>query len=108
MSSAWRLGTDKLEDNAGVRRFIDDLRKLRSERDAKGHLVLVEPVTNLPPAHEHAEELVIVDKRNTEEGIERLPARFGWPGVARVSRSIVEYNQLPALADQAQKAGLCT
>jgi hypothetical protein len=51
---------------------------------------------------------VVVDERSTEKGIERLLACFSGGSVARVSRCIVENYQLPALADQAQKAGLCT
>ena len=96
----------KFDDDVDVRSVVYGLRKLRGDRDEERHLVFVELITNLLPGHEHAENLVIVDQRSTEKGIERLPACLSGGSVARVSRCIVEDYQLPALADQAQKAGL--
>ena len=49
-----------------------------------------------------------LNERNAEKGIERLFASFSDRSVARVSRCIVQNNQLPTFADQAHEPGLRT
>jgi hypothetical protein len=60
------------------------------------------------PCNQHTEDIVMVDERYAEKGLEPFVPCFGRSAVARVSRCIGQNHQLSPFAKQARQADLQT